>query len=87
MRFSTFIYTLKQGIANIFRNKWYSLASIATIGACLLPDYVAVDQIHDPQRYQGTKSADQYSFNDKRKSYKEIRSAYVLHNINFFFSD
>lgn len=35
MRFSTFIYTLKQGIANIFRNKWYSLASIATIGACL----------------------------------------------------
>lgn len=35
MRFSTFVYTLKQGIANIFRNKWYSLASIATIGACL----------------------------------------------------
>ena len=35
MRFSTFIYTLKQSIANIFRNKWYSLASIATIGACL----------------------------------------------------
>ncbi|MGN0131989.1 MAG: permease-like cell division protein FtsX [Lachnospiraceae bacterium] len=35
MRFSTFIYTLKQGITNIFRNKWYSLASIATISACL----------------------------------------------------
>lgn len=35
MRFSTFIYTLKQGIVNIFRNKWYSLASIATISACL----------------------------------------------------
>ena len=35
MRFSTFIYTLKQGVVNIFRNKWYSLASIATIGACL----------------------------------------------------
>lgn len=35
MRFSTFIYTLKQGFVNIFRNKWYSLASIATISACL----------------------------------------------------
>lgn len=35
MRFSTFIYTIKQGIVNIFRNKWYSLASIATISACL----------------------------------------------------
>lgn len=36
MRFSTFFYTLKQGIINIFRNKWYSLASMATISACLL---------------------------------------------------
>ena len=36
MRFSTFFYTLKQGFINIFRNKWYSLASIATISACLL---------------------------------------------------
>ena len=35
MRFSTLIYTIKQGIVNIFRNKWYSLASMATIGACL----------------------------------------------------
>lgn len=35
MRFSTLIYTFKQGIVNIFRNKWYSLATIATIGACL----------------------------------------------------
>ncbi len=35
MRFSTLIYTFKQGLKNIFRNKWYSLASIATIGACL----------------------------------------------------
>ena len=32
---STLFYTIKQGIANIFRNKWYSLASIATISACL----------------------------------------------------
>ena len=35
MRFSSLIYTIKQGIVNIFRNKWYSLASMATIGACL----------------------------------------------------
>ncbi|MBR5798589.1 MAG: permease-like cell division protein FtsX [Lachnospiraceae bacterium] len=35
MRISTFFYTIKQGIVNIFRNKWFSLASIATIGACL----------------------------------------------------
>ena len=34
-RFSTLIYTIKQGIVNIFRNKWYSLASMATISACL----------------------------------------------------
>lgn len=35
MRISTFFYTIKQGIINIFRNKWFSLASVATIGACL----------------------------------------------------
>ena len=35
MRFSTLIYTIKQGIVNIFRNKWFSLASMATISACL----------------------------------------------------
>lgn len=36
MRISTLIYTLKQGVVNIFRNKWFSLASVATISACLL---------------------------------------------------
>ena len=36
MRISTFFYTLKQGVRNIFRNAWYSLASVATISACLL---------------------------------------------------
>lgn len=35
MKISTLFYTIKQGIANIFRNKWFSLASIATISACL----------------------------------------------------
>lgn len=35
MKISTLFYTIKQGFANIFRNKWFSLASIATISACL----------------------------------------------------
>ncbi|MFI3176553.1 MAG: permease-like cell division protein FtsX [Eubacteriales bacterium] len=35
MRISTFFYTFKQGLTSIFRNKWFSLASIATISACL----------------------------------------------------
>lgn len=35
MKISTLFYTLRQGFANIFRNKWYSLASVATISACL----------------------------------------------------
>jgi len=35
MRISSFFYTIRQGLKSIFRNKWFSLASIATIGACL----------------------------------------------------
>lgn len=35
MKISTLFYCIKQGFLNIFRNKWFSLASIATIGACL----------------------------------------------------
>lgn len=35
MKISTLLYTIKQGFVNIFRNKWYSLASVATIAACL----------------------------------------------------
>ena len=35
MRISTLFYTIKQGFVNIVRNKWFSLASIATISACL----------------------------------------------------
>lgn len=35
MRINTFFYTLKQGVSNIFRNIWFSLASAATIAACL----------------------------------------------------
>ncbi len=35
MKISTFFYTFWQGIKNIFRNKLFSLASIATISSCL----------------------------------------------------
>ena len=35
MKISTLLYTIRQGFVNIFRNKWYSLASVATISACL----------------------------------------------------
>lgn len=35
MKISTLLYTVIQGFRNIIRNKWYSLASIATISACL----------------------------------------------------
>ncbi len=34
-KINTFFYTMWQGILNIFRNKWFSLASVATIAACL----------------------------------------------------
>ena len=35
MRISTFIYSIRQGIKNIWRNKRFSLASIATMEACI----------------------------------------------------
>lgn len=35
MRISSLFYTFWQGIKNIFRNKLFSTASVATIGACL----------------------------------------------------
>jgi len=35
MRFSTFFYTIKQGLKSIWRNKMFSLASIATMTACI----------------------------------------------------
>ena len=34
-KISTLFYTIKQGFKNIFRNKLFSLASIATISSCL----------------------------------------------------
>lgn len=35
MRISTFYYLLKQGLKNIRRNKMFSLASVATMAACI----------------------------------------------------
>ncbi|MCR5210114.1 MAG: permease-like cell division protein FtsX [Lachnospiraceae bacterium] len=35
MKIRTFLYLLKQGVASTFRNKWFTLASVATIAACL----------------------------------------------------
>lgn len=35
MRASTIVYTLKQGLKNIYRNKMFSLASMATMAACI----------------------------------------------------
>lgn len=35
MRISTFFYSIRQGIKNIWRNKMFSLASIATMAACI----------------------------------------------------
>ncbi|MCM1105991.1 MAG: permease-like cell division protein FtsX [Blautia sp.] len=35
MRINTFFYSMKQGFQSIFRNKMFSLASIATMAACI----------------------------------------------------
>lgn len=35
MRISTVGYTMKQGVKNIGRNKLFSLASVATMAACI----------------------------------------------------
>ena len=35
MKVGTFFYTLKQGCKNILRNKMFSIASIATMAACI----------------------------------------------------
>ena len=35
MRISTLWYTLQQGVKSIFRNKIFSLATVATISACI----------------------------------------------------
>lgn len=35
MQLSTFLYTMHQGLKNIWRNKMFSLASVATMAACI----------------------------------------------------
>ena len=36
MRINTFFYSIRQGLKNIFRNKMFSLASVATMAACII---------------------------------------------------
>ena len=35
MKFSTLFYVIYQGFRNTIKNKWFTLASVATIAACL----------------------------------------------------
>ena len=35
MRINTIFYSINQGIKNVFRNKMFSLASVATMAACI----------------------------------------------------
>lgn len=35
MKIRTFLYTIKEGIVGVFKNKWFSVATVATIAACL----------------------------------------------------
>ena len=46
MRISTFFYTIKQGIVNIWKNKLFSLASIATMTACIFLFGLFLSLIH-----------------------------------------
>ncbi len=35
MKIRTFFYTVEQGVVGIFKNKWFTVATVATISACL----------------------------------------------------
>lgn len=35
MKIRTFLYTVEQGVIGIFKNKWFTVATVATISACL----------------------------------------------------
>lgn len=35
MKIRTFLYTIKQGVVGVFKNKWFTVATVATISACL----------------------------------------------------
>ena len=35
MKIRTFFYTIDQGILGVFKNKWFTVATVATISACL----------------------------------------------------
>ena len=73
MRISTFFYTLKQGVINIFRNKLFSLASIATISACLFLFGLFYAVILNFQNVVRTAEED-VSRSEERRVGKECRS-------------
>ncbi len=35
MKIRTFLYTIRQGLVGVFKNKWFTVATVATISACL----------------------------------------------------
>lgn len=35
MKIRTFFYTIEQGVIGVFKNKWFTVATVATISACL----------------------------------------------------
>ena len=90
MRISTFWYCLKQGIANICRNILFSLASIATISACIflfcLFFSLAANVIHGARTAQETVGISVFfdegmtedeilAAGEEIKGWKEVRQA------------
>ena len=90
MRISTFWYCLKQGIINICRNILFSLASIATISACIflfcLFFSLAANVIHGARTAQETVGISVFfdegmtedeilAAGEEIKGWKEVRQA------------
>ena len=61
MRISTVSYTVKQGLRNISRNKMFSIASIATMAACIFlfgVFYISLStDLHEDQTAAGGDAA------------------------------
>lgn len=76
MRISTFWYCLKEGVKNICRNVWFSLASVATISACIflfcLFFSIIVNIQHVVKNVEGTIGIT--VFFDEELSEEEIRA-------------
>ena len=81
MRVSTIGYSIKQGGKNIWRNKLFSVASIATMGACIfLFGLVSVSYTHldvykrQAEGLQAVRDGSMYAtvYNDKEKQAEVI---------------